>query len=275
MSAALSRVGYLIISRDPRFPRLSLFHSSSGLDLADGFKADRAGSGGFRWNILQIKIDHNRFGFNFAIAAFLRCIGLSIAYSTPDKGTIIDSFNMANPAQCYYCFECLSASYDDIKPISLPLLEDLWEQHEQAKELATLQARGESASFGENDDLSQHIVEEDEEDNDGPPSKARKSRPGPIQPPSFSRLQSDVSADSSSASTTPSSQSVSSASTAITTPGSDPTGLRQQRQSERHHPLFVTWNTVSKSGHKSLRGCLGTFEAQELSAGLRSYALTS
>ena len=41
------------------------------------------------------------------------------------------------------------------------------------------------------------------------------------------------------------------------------------------HPLFITWNTVSRSGHKSLRGCIGTFEAQELEYGLRSYALTS
>jgi AMMECR1 domain-containing protein len=37
----------------------------------------------------------------------------------------------------------------------------------------------------------------------------------------------------------------------------------------------VTWNTVSRSGNKSLRGCIGTFEAQELDEGLRNYALTS
>jgi AMMECR1 domain-containing protein len=41
------------------------------------------------------------------------------------------------------------------------------------------------------------------------------------------------------------------------------------------YPLFVTWNTLSSSGHKSLRGCIGTFEAQELAFGLKSYALTS
>jgi len=40
-------------------------------------------------------------------------------------------------------------------------------------------------------------------------------------------------------------------------------------------PLFVTWDTRSRSGSKSLRGCIGTFEAQELEDGLRSYALTS
>lgn len=41
-------------------------------------------------------------------------------------------------------------------------------------------------------------------------------------------------------------------------------------------PLFVTWNTVSRrSGHRSLRGCIGTFEDQELGSGLSEYALTS
>jgi AMMECR1 domain-containing protein len=32
---------------------------------------------------------------------------------------------------------------------------------------------------------------------------------------------------------------------------------------------------MSRSGHKSLRGCIGTFEEQELAEGLKSYALTS
>lgn len=41
-------------------------------------------------------------------------------------------------------------------------------------------------------------------------------------------------------------------------------------------PLFVTWNTISRrSGHRSLRGCIGTFEAQDLDSGLSEYALTS
>ena len=41
-------------------------------------------------------------------------------------------------------------------------------------------------------------------------------------------------------------------------------------------PLFVTWNTVSpRSGNTSLRGCIGTFEAQDLDEGLSSYAVTS
>lgn len=42
------------------------------------------------------------------------------------------------------------------------------------------------------------------------------------------------------------------------------------------YPLFITWNTVSpRSEHVSLRGCIGTFEAQELDEGISSYAITS
>ena len=44
---------------------------------------------------------------------------------------------------------------------------------------------------------------------------------------------------------------------------------------DEEYPLFVTWNTVSKSGNRALRGCIGTFEPQRLEEGLKSYALTS
>jgi uncharacterized protein (TIGR00296 family) len=41
-------------------------------------------------------------------------------------------------------------------------------------------------------------------------------------------------------------------------------------------PLFVTWNTLSpRTGRASLRGCIGTFQAEELDEGLSSYAITS
>lgn len=39
--------------------------------------------------------------------------------------------------------------------------------------------------------------------------------------------------------------------------------------------MFITWNTVSSSGNKSLRGCIGTFEPQQLEDGIRSYATTA
>jgi hypothetical protein len=115
--------------------------------------------------------------------------------------------------------------------------------------------------------------------------RSKSSRPQSIKLPSVSRLQSQLSSDSSSVSTTPSvmstnsSRSILSSSTTATTPVSESTQpemveMRQQRLKNQRYPLFVTWNTLS-NGHKSLRGCIGTFDAQELAEGLRAYALTS
>lgn len=182
---------------------------------------------------------------------------------------------MASPAQCYYCFECLSASFEGYEPATLAVLEDLWEQHEQVKRLATLQTSEGPGPLGENNDQCQQIV-----DNEGAESSTGKRPPQNIRLPSISRLKSQPSSDSSSASTTPSIQSSNSShtalsnSTAVTTPNSNQT-LSGQKPKVRQYPLFVTWNILSKHGHKSLRGCIGTFEEQELSAGLKSYALTS
>ncbi|KAF5541692.1 ammecr1 [Fusarium mexicanum] len=39
-------------------------------------------------------------------------------------------------------------------------------------------------------------------------------------------------------------------------------------------PLFVTWNTM-EDGEPVLRGCIGTFEAQDLAEGIPEYALIS
>ena len=68
----------------------------------------------------------------------------------------------------------------------------------------------------------------------------------------------------------------SSMSLATDTPGTSTTSLSTERGLITESPLFVTWNTVSpRGGHTSLRGCIGTFEAQELDQGLASYAITS
>ena len=52
-------------------------------------------------------------------------------------------------------------------------------------------------------------------------------------------------------------------------------GRRADFKSEEEYPLFVTWNTVGKSGSRALRGCIGTFEPQGIEEGLKNYALTS
>lgn len=210
---------------------------------------------------------------------------------------------MATPAHCYYSFECLSASFKDQDSPSLAVVEELWEQHEQTKQLAALQEHqwasqdtpsrdspqdmDEFACDDEGETLEDGDIFEDSEDG-GNQATAKKGKPRTIKLPSIKRLQGDLSSSSSSTSTTPSmlsansSRSALSTSTTVTSPISQPSRssegqitARSRHLEEPSYPLFVTWNTISKNGQKSLRGCIGTFEAQELAQGLKSYALTS
>ncbi|KAJ5693017.1 hypothetical protein N7462_002440 [Penicillium macrosclerotiorum] len=193
---------------------------------------------------------------------------------------------MATPAQCYYCFECLSASFKDRDPVSLATVEALWEQHEQSKKLTSLGDRAADTVGSAEEEEAENLsglpspVNGADQDGDSKQSSQRSSRPHGLQLPSVRRLQSQASSDSSVA-TTPSSASsgsntsLFSGSTTITTPSTQSGAGSGEKPAERRYPLFVTWNTLSRSGHKSLRGCIGTFEAQDLAAGLNSYALTS
>lgn len=194
---------------------------------------------------------------------------------------------MATPAQCYYCFECLSASFEDREPASLAAVEALWEQHQQTKKLSSLGVHAVVGAApvrdaGDQDEPGPSgSVNDLEDDGDANLSSQMSSRPKGLQIPTVTRLQSQTSSDSSSAATTPSCNSHTSSlsgTTAVTTPTpsplSDTLGSRQQAPRQKF-PLFVTWNTVSRNGNKSLRGCIGTFEAQDLEAGLKSFSLTS
>ncbi|PHH70043.1 hypothetical protein CDD83_5533 [Cordyceps sp. RAO-2017] len=77
-----------------------------------------------------------------------------------------------------------------------------------------------------------------------------------------------VSSSASSSSASSSSASPALASTPATSTSSLPLGPTST-------PLFVTWNTVADDGETSLRGCIGTFEAQPLAAGIPEYAVIS
>ncbi|KAJ5629066.1 hypothetical protein N7490_011294 [Penicillium lividum] len=170
---------------------------------------------------------------------------------------------MANTAQCYYCFESLSSSFENHDLINLSTVEALWEQHEQTKKLSSLGSRAQGTDS-----------DDEEAEESGPPlsvnDEFQTSNQPSLKPPAVSRLQSQVSDSStpSSASNT-SSNSLMSSSTAATTPGAP------VRSTSQKYPLFVTWNTLSRSGSKSLRGCIGTFEPQNLDTGLKTYAMTS
>lgn len=205
---------------------------------------------------------------------------------------------MATSAHCAYAFEVLAADLEDREPLEYRQVLDLWSQY---KSLNKLKAAGPEQEEEEErdpdvqdgDDLEDGDSEVDGlEDGDEEEEEEEVEAPKPIlsksQLPSINRLQ-VPSSESGSSSSTLSSLSATSSQAALgdASKSSSKTsffsfGSRRSQQpspaappKEEEHPLFVTWNTVSSRGNKSLRGCIGTFDPQELSSGLKSYALTA
>lgn len=185
---------------------------------------------------------------------------------------------MATTAHCAHCFESLSASLEKRQPLSMQEIEELWEKYNSPDDL-------------DDEDEVETDEDEDEDMTDAEDMQATTT----LKPsPAISRLV----ADSPASGSTSSVQSQTSSRSSVPTTASSQTSKSSSRSSffsnlgrrvrganssnttaaaaaTDAYPLFVTWNTVSRSGNKNLRGCIGTFEAQELSDGLRSYALTS
>lgn len=175
---------------------------------------------------------------------------------------------MATAAHCAFCFEALSASFEKRQPLSLAQVEDLWESYQggttNKTENDTEAGASEDQADGEDEEMTDAETEPEE----------------PKRPAAISRLlnRSTASAASSNSSL-PSTQSSGSSSKGSATPASSKTSLSsgsfRRTRAREEYPLFVTWNTHSpRTGQKSLRGCIGTFAAQELESGLKSYALT-
>src|SRR5271154_3247685 len=193
---------------------------------------------------------------------------------------------MASPAHCFYCFESLSASFARRDPPSLERVVDLYEQYNKSSASAADSTEGveDNDDDSEDADLEEIGSEEDEmdgdnaeEDHSATGASSNTSRP---QLPSISRLQASTHSSRSSSSSTPSVLSANSSNSQLTAAPSTstitPTPSSAPRLSiNESYPLFVTWNTMSRSGHKSLRGCIGTFDALPLASGLSTYALTS
>ena len=209
---------------------------------------------------------------------------------------------MAEAAHCAYCFESLAADLEGRKPLSFQSVQHLWIQYELLGEggfeVDKTDADG-IPRLGKVTEPDEDLFQE-EQDNDEsalPPVHeqdlstqlaARSS--GPLQLPSISRLQAPSPVSASSASSTPSSSSATSSSVALagnskSSSNSSFFSLGRSKQpsatppvqfATEMHPLFVTWNTTSpRSRHKSLRGCIGTFDVQEMQSGLKNYALNA
>ena len=220
---------------------------------------------------------------------------------------------MASPAHCAYCFEILTADLEDREPLSYRQVLDLWAQYTaltDPKAIGPSDSSEEAHDQDGGDDLAEEDSEmdgveetdgeeeeeeEEEEGNDNePPEELAQPVPTKLSLPSISRLQAPSPASASSSSSTPSSLSTTSSNVALDSASKSSSktsffsfGSRRSQQpspaappkessEEEEYPLFVTWNTISpRSGHKSLRGCIGTFEAQSLGAGLRGYSITA
>ena len=144
---------------------------------------------------------------------------------------------MASSEHCLMCFEALDAHLTDRKPLSLDRLQASW---------ASYVSSGASSST----------------------APAAAAAAAPLKDPNLRRVAADT--DSFSTSSSSSSGSLASASTPATSTSSLPLG-----GAPASTPLFVTWNTVEDDGDTSLRGCIGTFEAQPLAVGIPEYAVIS
>ena len=211
---------------------------------------------------------------------------------------------MATPAHCAYCFETLTADLERREALSFLQVQRLWAHHqmlqqdEAAKDededldsdpedndslLDALEEREDNEDEEVENEVEEGIVER-EEDKEPQPTRSPRTM---LQLPSISRLQGQSPGSASSSASTPSSLSATSSSAALggNSKSSSTSSFFSFGRSKQpspaatkpeEHPLFVTWNTVSpRSNHRSLRGCIGTFDAQDLATGLSSYALTA
>lgn len=154
---------------------------------------------------------------------------------------------MATLEHCLYCFEVLAAHLQDRDPLSLAEIQKSW-----ATYVTT-------------------VLDADADDSEptSPVAKLTKRLPA-LRRLAASPGGTSTSTTSSSTSSTTSLQPASGAdtpATSLSSPTPPPAVTRS--------PLFVTWNTLSQRHGHVLRGCIGTFEAQDLTTGLASYALTA
>ena len=198
---------------------------------------------------------------------------------------------MTTAAHCFYCFECLSASFEGREPPSLGKVEDLWAQYEASRTSVKAKKSGAAGHSDNAEHVSDNLNMQDEEaDEDGveeeeledgeEPSSVQIHSPRP-QHECISRLQVPTPESRSSNSSTPSVFSVNSSQSALTNASSASNtstlpSYASRLSTTESYPLFVTWNTISRtSGDKRLRGCIGTFDPLPLETGLQSYSLTS
>ena len=184
---------------------------------------------------------------------------------------------MATIAHCIFCFEVLAAELEKRQALELKQVEELWTRYER-----TLRQGPEGVEDEDLDGDLEMTEDEDQEPSADVDEQNEVMQPGRIlRPRNVSRLRNQSPA-SGSASSTPSNLSAMSSQTAFsdTSKASSSSSFFSFARGspaprEEKYPLFVTWDTIDSRGRKSLRGCIGTFQAEELSKGLQKYSLIS
>lgn len=156
---------------------------------------------------------------------------------------------MATIEHCLYCFEALASHLEDRKPMTLVEVEKSWAEYVATTDI---ESDIDGAGGGADSKLSKRL-----------PALRRlaESSPSGSSSPSSGSSTTSLQAQQSSGVSTP-------ATSISSTPPLLPQPITES-------PLFITWNTLSTRHGHNLRGCIGTFEPQELEDGLSSYALTS
>ncbi|POS71181.1 ammecr1 family protein [Diaporthe helianthi] len=158
---------------------------------------------------------------------------------------------MATVEHCLFCFESLAAKLEDRKGMPLKDVQTSYAQY--------------AAS----------VASDGAADGAAKPSKPAK------KPPALRRLVGSSSYSSTSSSSSLQSPEPASGNSSSTTLSADTLATsvaggapEPVTDPDAEYPLFVTWNKAEGNGGEyHLRGCIGTFEAQPLAAGLSSYAV--
>jgi hypothetical protein len=161
---------------------------------------------------------------------------------------------MATAAHCFYCFECLSASFEGREPPSLGKVEDLWAQYEASRTSVKAKKSGAAGHSDNAEHVSDNLNLQDEEaDEDGgeeeeledgeESSSVQILSPRP-QHEGISRLQAPT-PESRSSNSTPSVFSVNSSQSALTNASSTsntstPLSYASRLSVTESYPLFVT-----------------------------------
>ncbi|AEO59917.1 hypothetical protein MYCTH_2308596 [Thermothelomyces thermophilus ATCC 42464] len=176
---------------------------------------------------------------------------------------------MASVEHCLYCFETLAAHLEGRKPMTLSEVQKSWAEYVRSTAAADA---ADSSKLSKRLPALRRVTEDSSSSSSSSSSASSASTStlslGPSTP------ETPVSSDSALAEDGQAAEAEAEAEA-----GQDVAAAAAAAAASQitESPLFVTWNTVSSraGGGHSLRGCIGTFEPQELDEGLSSYALIS